>query len=89
MKLRVELVTKVDVIAVDSDGKTYTFKLSENPVLKGISLGDNLYMDGGILKVEETVSTEQLAQKITEEKAAAPRGGRGSTNNARALDAYR
>lgn len=89
MKLRVALVTKIDVIAVDDKDKTYTFKLADNPILVGISVGDSLFLDGDVLKVQPTASTEQLAQAVAKSQAAAPVSGRSSANKARSLDAYR
>lgn len=89
MKLKVALVTKIDVIGTDESGKTYTFKLSENPVLNGISVGDNIYLEeDGQLKVEEVSSTADLSKKLQAARESAPVSGRSPVSKVRSLEKY-
>lgn len=90
MKLKVALVTKIDIIGTDEAGKTYTFKLSENPILNGICVGDNIYLEAdGQLKVEQVSGTEALSKKLQESRESAPVSGRSPMSKTRGLEKYR
>ena len=80
MKLEVKLVTVIDVVAVNAEGETKTFKKSENPALTNIKVGDTLFLDGGDLKVQENTSIAKQAQVAVEEKRAIPSSARGSVS---------
>lgn len=84
MKVKVALVTKIDVIAVDDAGATVTLKLASNPILKDVVVGDNLYLDGESIKVEPVANVDQLAKAARESKQPTPTSGRGSKSAHRA-----
>lgn len=80
MKLEVKLVTVIDVVAVNAEGETKTFKKSENPALANIKVGDTLFLDGGDLKVQDNASVTKQAKAALEEHRSAPSGARGSAS---------
>lgn len=79
MKVIVALVTAVDVVAQATDGTTHTFKLADNPLLGGIKVGDEIFLEeGSVVRVDvKPTSTDQLAKEVRKAKERAPSGSRG------------
>lgn len=85
MKVRVALVTKVDVVATADDGQTYTFKLADNPLLQGIKVGDDIFIEAdSVVRVDvKPTTSDQLANEVRKAKEQAPSGSRGCASNHR------